>query len=221
LTLFDGILIVVVLACVGALFRQSQVHRAATSTFSVKAMESIRAECEKARLECERSRAAEEAGAFESERSRGLIQDQLRVSELYTRISQRPWLYVNPIDIEIRGLTPAQNPSLLYFTVENGGTTPAVNVRLYFQCIQSMVLKFDPDSVPAERETKVMIGPHAKLRATVKFEGESEVPVSNYYFYGYAKYNDVFNQEHQTLWCYRYNPARSVFEPQKQFNTVG
>lgn len=221
MTPFDWILIVIVLGCVGALMWQNRLHRAATSTFSVKAMEGVRAECEKARVECEKSRAAAEASAADSDRSRGLIKEQLRVSELYTRISHRPWLYVNPVDIEIRGLTHAQNPSLLYFCVENGGPTPAINVRLYFQCIQSMVLKFDPDSVPAERETRVMIGPHAKLRATVKFEPEAELAVSNYYFYGYAKYTDVFDQEHQTLWCYRYNPSRSVFEPQKQFNTVG
>ncbi len=96
-----------------------------------------------------------------------------------------------------------------------------MDVRLYFQCAQAMVFKFDPDSVPAERETRVMIGPGGKLRATVKFDAENEVPVSNYYFFGYARYTDVFDVGHQTLWCYRYNPTRSVFEPHKHFNSVG
>jgi hypothetical protein len=149
-----------------------------------------------------------------------LIQEQLRVSELFVRYSQRPWLYVNPVDIEVRGLTRGQNPSLTYFCVENGGGTPAVDVRLYFQCVQAMVFKFDPDSVPADRETNVLIGPHGKLRATVKFEPENEAPVSNYYFFGYARYKDVVGQEYQTLWCYRYNPARGVFEAHKQFNSI-
>lgn len=212
MTAIDWILAAAVAACLGALIWQNRLQRSAATGFSIKTLESLRADCEKAR-------AAAEGSAAECKQSRVLIQEQLRVSELYARTSQRPWLFVNPIDIEVRGLTPRQNPSLLHFCVENGGTTPAVDVRLYFQCVQTMVFKFDPDSVAADRETKVMMGPASKLRATVKFEPENEAAVSNYYFFGYAKYGDVFGQEHQTLWCYRYNPTRAIFEPQKQFNS--
>jgi len=227
LTELDWILIAAVLLCLGALAWQNRLQRAVTAAFSVKAMEALRlesekarAECEKARAECEKARAASEASAADSGRSRASIGEQLRVSELYARLSHRPWLFVNPVDIEVRGLTNSQNPSLLYFCVENGGQSPAMDVRLYFNCTQAMAFKFDPDSVPADRETKVMIGPGGKLRATVKFEPENAVAVANYYFFGYAKYTDVFQQEHQTLWCYRYNPVRSLFEPQKQFNSI-
>jgi hypothetical protein len=213
LTAIEWILIAAVLASLAAMIWQSRTQRAVTAAFSVKSLEASRVECEKSRI-------AAEASAAEAERSRALIQEQLRVSEIFARYSHRPWLYVNPIDIEIRGLTRAHNPSLLFFSVENGGGTPAIDVRLYFQCAQAMVFKFDPDSVPGDRETTAMIGPHSKLRATVKFEAENEAPVSNYYFFGYARYRDVFGEEHQTTWCYRYNPARSVFEPHKQFNSV-
>lgn len=221
MTALDWILLAALSICAGMLAWQNRSQRAAASPAYVKAMDALRAECETARAESALARAAAERSAADAERSRALIQEQLRVSELYVRTSQRPWLFVNPVDIEVRGLTHGGNPSLIYFCVENGGGSPAVDVRLYFQCVQAMAFKFDTDSVHPDRETKVMIGPGSKLRATVKFESENEAPVSNYYFFGYAKYSDVFGLEHQTLWCYRYNPTRSVFEPHKNFNSVG
>jgi hypothetical protein len=170
--------------------------------------------------ECEKAVEAAERSASAADEALALSREQFRLAELGLRVSQRPWLFVNPVDIEIRGKTKGQNPAVFYFFVENGGASPALDVRLYFQCGQAIVLKFEPESIKPDKEKKSMIGPKSKIRASLKYEGEDESSFSTFFFYGYARYTDVFKEEHETVWCYRYNPVIGVFEPHKQYNSI-
>jgi hypothetical protein len=171
-------------------------------------------------LDCEKALAAAERSARAAEEAAALGREQFRLAELGLRVSQRPWVFVNPVDIEIRGKTKGQNPAVFSFYVENGGSSPALDVRLYFHCTQAIVLKFEPESIKPDKEKKSMIGPKSKIRASLKYDGEEESSLSTFFFYGYARYTDVFDQSHETLWCYKYNPVMGVFEPHTKYNSI-
>jgi len=143
------------------------------------------------------------------------MREQLADARAQTHLEYRPWVLAQRAEL-VAPLTAGQS-ALLGISIVNGGRTPATNVRVH------TTITFHEYTWPAEgrvadrvEPSAVLIGGEASKIHLVHFEPLSSARLASVMdntsplrWQGELTYQDIFNDEHKTEFCYHTQAGRN------------
>jgi len=130
-------------------------------------------------------------------------------------LGQRAWVSCKKIKAQVN--PDYRNVSVLT-TVVNTGKTAAVNLAVHQQLrVMDRVPANNDYSAPAA-VSKGPLGPNqvTELSNALQLSEPEYASVnaekSAVYLYGFARYQDIFGENHETKWCLKYSPSTEQFD---------
>jgi hypothetical protein len=169
---------------------------------------------QRALIVAERSAVAAEGSAVAAERAVRMTQLGLRASLVVTEVAIVDWS-VDAFPIRVQTF------------IRNGGATLAKQVETWQ--MWSILDEF-PESPeypqPRKPESRGVVGNGADVTIPVVFELDASTKDQvragkrQIFLYGYVKYQDVFDEPHETKWCWRYDLNVQRFAAHYAHNSV-